>query len=191
MKRIPAVMAAVAASAALATATIGAAGTPPAAAAPNPHTSQAKTVEYQIASLKTNHTGKRVKPARAAKTAKPAKTAKAAKAAKAAKPADPVKILSQYNSGQYVTVVTCHGTDTPAPVHLNLPHTPLQVKGDIPTPAIIHALAQPRTYKKVYTCTVTVEQKLPAPARHVPHHVTVNTGFGGRANSVVQHHPVH
>jgi hypothetical protein len=175
MKRIPAVMAAVAASAALATAAIGAAAAPPAVAAPSPHTSQAKTVQYQIASLKANHTGKRVK---------------SAKAAKAAKAADP-KILSQYNSGQYVTVVTCHGVDIPGPVHLNLPHRPLVLNGDIPDPAIIRALAQPRTYKKVYTCTLTVEQKLPAPAKHVPHHVTVNTGFGGRASSVAQHHPAH
>jgi hypothetical protein len=199
MKRIPAVMAAVAASAALATTAIGAAGALPAFAAPNPHAGHAKTVQHQIASLKA------AKPAQAAKLAGPAKSA------------DPVKILSQYNSGQYVTVVTCQGADTPGPVRVNQPHMPLHVSGDALTPATISALARPRAYKKVYSCAVTVEKRLPVatgkgggtkcelPGGRLPgaggsagqeagacrHRVTLNTGLGGQARSVAQHHPVH
>jgi hypothetical protein len=196
MKRIPVVMAAVAASAALATAAVGAAGTLPALASSRPQAGYAKAqlVRHQVA------------PAKAAKAEK---AAKARKTGKPAGNADPVKIISQYDSGQYVTVVTCNGATVPGPVQLNHPRTPLRVTGANAAPATVRALAKPRVYKKVYSCTVIVEKKVPAPAGkggrcELPgvavspgkgagacgeHRVMLNTGFGGMSQPVARHHP--
>lgn len=197
MKRIPAVMAAVTASAALATAAVGAAGTLPALASSRSQASYAKAepVQHQVALAK------------AAKAEKAAKAAKARKTGKPAGNADPVKIISQYGSGQYVTVVTCNGATVPGPVQLNHPRTPLRVTGANATPATVSALAKPRAYKKIYSCTVIVEKKVPAgkssrcelpgvavsPGKGAgacgKRRVTLNTGFGGMSQPVARHHP--
>lgn len=199
MKRIPVVMAAVAASAALATAAVGAAGTLPALASSRPQAGHAKaeSVRHQLALAKAAKAEKAVTAAKARKTGKPAGNA------------DPVMIISQYDSGRYVTVVTCNGATVPGPVQLNHPRTPLRVTGANATPATVSALAKPRVYKKIYSCTVIVEKKVPAPAGKgsgcelpgvaVSHgkgagacgerRVTLNTGFGGMSQPVARHHP--
>lgn len=125
----------------------------------------------------------------------------------------PVHIPSQYGSGQYVSVVDCQGAQTPPPVRLAQPNTPLHLTGTAPTPAVAKAMATRGRYKTVYTCTVVVQKQVPTPAGkggglkqcelggtgsgstgksgssacHKP--VTLNTGFGGAAGPVAGHHP--
>ena len=116
------------------------------------------------------------------------------------------------DGGKYVTVVRCAGTSsTPPPVRLARLDDPLTVRGARPTAAVVKLLAKPKAYKTVYTCTVIVEQKVPAAKKktHIVakkscelgaggwggrgrgcHHVVIlNTGFGGEAGPVASHHP--
>jgi hypothetical protein len=138
----------------------------------------------------------------------PAKTS-----AKQAKPTSslPTEIASELDGGKYVTVVRCQGVDSPPPVHLGKPGTPLIVSGGGPSTAIAKMLKQADPYKDIYTCTILVEEKVPAkPAavtKKIAAHkvrgceiatgggarctkkVTLNTGFGGLAPQVTHHHP--
>ena len=110
--------------------------------------------------------------------------------------------------GKYVTIVSCSGTvATPPPVHLARLNDPLDVRGAKPTATLLKLLGQPKVYKTVYTCTVTVKIKVPAKKRVVVkkscklgpgigvgpwkscHRVVLNTGFGGEAGTVASHHP--
>lgn len=143
-----------------------------------------------------------------------ARTAPAKATAKRATPASslPTEIASELDGGKYVTVVRCQGVDSPPPVHLGKPGTPLIVSGGGPSSAISKMLKQADPYKDVYTCTVLVEEKVPAKPRaavtkKIAAHkvrgceiatggstrctkkVTLNTGFGGLAPQVKQHHP--
>jgi hypothetical protein len=134
----------------------------------------------------------------------------------------PTTIGSELGGGKYVTVVHCQGVDSPPPVTVNKPGTPLIVNGGGPSAQILSMLKRPNPYKTVYTCTVTVQEKVPAkpkPAAKAkrPHQVhkkgceiaasghagrsghnghsactkpvTLNTGFGGLAPQVRDHHP--
>jgi hypothetical protein len=143
-----------------------------------------------------------------------ARTAPAKATARQAKPASsrPTEIASELDGGKYVTVVRCQGVDSPPPVHLGKPGTPLIVSGGGPSSAISKMLKQADPYKDIYTCTVLVEEKVPARPRaavtkKIAAHkvrgceiasgggtrctkkVTLNTGFGGLAPQVKQHHP--
>ena len=143
-----------------------------------------------------------------------ARTAPAKATAKRAKPASsrPTEIASELDGGKYVTVVRCQGVDSPPPVHLGKPGTPLIVSGGGPSAAISKMLKQADPYKDIYTCTVLVEEKVPAKPRaavtkKIAAHkvrgceiaagggtrctkkVTLNTGFGGLAPQVKQHRP--
>ena len=134
--------------------------------------------------------------------------------AKQAKPASslPTEIASELDGGKYVTVVRCQGVDSPPPVHLGKPGTPLIVSGGGPSSAISKMLKQADPYKDIYTCTILVEEKVPAKpgaavTKRIAAHkvrgceiatgggtrctkkVTLNTGFGGLAPQVKQHHP--
>jgi hypothetical protein len=115
--------------------------------------------------------------------------------------------------GKYVTVVRCTGAvSSPPPVLLARLGDPLTVRGARPTAAVVKLLAKPKAYKPVYTCTVIVEEKAPAPAKKTHlvakkscalgsgrnwggpwlgcrHVVVLNTGFGGEAGPVAGHHP--
>jgi hypothetical protein len=182
MNRVTAVAAALAtaATAAMAAAaTIGPAmAAPQPAAAANPAT-QAKTT-----------------------TAQPAKTPALA----------PTQIASELDGGKYVTIVTCRGVDSPPPIHLGKPATPLIVSGTGPSATVFKMLKQQDPYKNIYTCTVLVKERVPAtprpavPKRVAAHKlaceivtvghgwactkkVTLNTGFGGLARQVKNHHP--
>jgi hypothetical protein len=128
----------------------------------------------------------------------------------------PTSIASELDGGKYVTVVHCQGEDSPPPIHLSKPGTPLTVSGVGPSAAIFKMLKQQDPYKNIYTCTVTVEEKVPAKpkaAKRVAAHkaceigtggprtgtggrpgsctkkVTLNTGFGGLARQVKNHRP--
>lgn len=153
MKRLTAVVTAVA-SAGLATAAIGI-GMLPALAATHPAS--------HVTVHKARHQVARAKAARQAP--------------------DPVRILSQYDRGQYASIVQCQGVKVPPPLHLRKAGTPLTLSGTKPSAAITRALAKRGPYKTVYTCTIVVKKKVPAKP------VTVNTGFGGAAGSVSTHHP--
>ena len=143
-----------------------------------------------------------------------ARTAPEKATAQQAKPASslPTEIASELDGGKYVTVVRCQGVDSPPPVHLGKPGTPLIVSGGGPSSAISKMLKQADPYKDIYTCTVLVEEKVPAKPRaavtkKIAAHkvrgceiatggrtrctkkVTLNTGFGGLAPQVKQHHP--
>ncbi|HEY1700287.1 MAG TPA: hypothetical protein VGG75_11305 [Trebonia sp.] len=158
MKRVPAVMTALAASALAATA-IGAATLPARAARAAPRS------VHQVAQQ-----SEQVKP---------------------------VSVISQDQSGQYVSVVTCKGAATPPAVTLKAAGTPLRVTG-----TTIKAVTRPKAYRTVYTCTVTVEKKLPVQTgkggglkcelgqmSQCHKAVNLNTGFGGKASTVSKHHP--
>ncbi len=148
-------------------------------------------------------------------------TAAAAPAKSAAAPGAefPTTVIgSELDGGKYVTVVHCQGVDSPPPITLAKPATPLIVNGAGPSAAILKMLQKPNPYTTVYTCTVTVKEKKPAkpkvaaPGRgavrtahkqgcvimangrangraRCPKDVTLNTGFGGRATQVKNHHP--
>jgi hypothetical protein len=194
MNRVTAVAAtlATAAAATMAAATIG-----PAMAAPR------SVAAHHAAHAKTTTARARSTPAKAT-----------AKQVTQAKPANslPTEIASELDGGKYVTVVRCQGVDSPPPVHLGKPGTPLIVSGGGPSAAISKMLKQADPYKEVYTCTVLVEEKVPAKPRaavtkKIAAHkvrgceiaaggstrctkkVTLNTGFGGLAPRVKQHHP--
>jgi hypothetical protein len=126
----------------------------------------------------------------------------------------PTEIASELDGGKYVTIVSCHGVDSPPPVHLAKPGTPLTVSGVGPSAAIFKMLKQADPYKNIYTCTVVVKEKVPAKpsaavTKKIAAHkvrgsaceiatgggtrctkkVTLNTGFGGLARQVKHHHP--
>jgi hypothetical protein len=126
----------------------------------------------------------------------------------------PTEIASELDGGKYVTIVSCHGVDSPPPVRLAKPGTPLTVSGDGPSAAIFKMLKQADPYKNIYTCTVLVKEKVPAKpsaavTKKIAAHkvrgsaceiatgggtrctkkVTVNTGFGALARQVKHHHP--
>jgi hypothetical protein len=122
----------------------------------------------------------------------------------------PTVIASELDGGKYVTVVRCHGVDSPPPIHLARPATPLTVSGVGPSAAILKMLKHADPYKNIYTCTVLVEEKVPATPKPVAKvkkahqagceimtggrngcakKVTLNTGFGGLAPQVTRHHP--
>jgi hypothetical protein len=126
----------------------------------------------------------------------------------------PTEIASELDGGKYVTIVSCHGVDSPPPVHLAKPGTPLTVSGAGPSAAIFKMLKQADPYKNIYTCTVLVKEKVPAKPRaavtkkiaahkvrrpaceiatgggtRCTRKVTLNTGFGGLARQVKHHHP--
>jgi hypothetical protein len=106
---------------------------------------------------------KAVKPAaHAAAPAAPAGHAKAAAAHSAAPANDvPTVIGSELDKGKYATIVNCHGVDSPPPVTLGKPGTPLTVNGIGPSAAILATLKHPNPYKTIYVCTVTVKEKVP------------------------------
>jgi hypothetical protein len=119
----------------------------------------------------------------------------------------PAMIGSELDGGKYTTVVRCQGADSPPPVTLGKPTTPLIVRGEGPSTAILKMLNKPNLYKTVYTCTVVVREMVPAKpkpmkptkpktgceigaaARTCTKPVTLNTGFGGMAAQVRDHHP--
>lgn len=126
----------------------------------------------------------------------------------------PAGIASELDHGKYVTVVHCHGATTPPPVRFGGPGTPLTLSGAGPSASAFALLKHHGPYKTVYTCTVTVSEKVPAkprPAARKPRpaaceitasgapgapgapgctrKVTLNTGFGGMARQVRDHHP--
>jgi hypothetical protein len=124
------------------------------------------------------------------------------------KPTPADVITSQLgHGGKYVTVVRCTGSvPTPPPVTLAQLNDPLTVRGGHPTAGVIKQLARPKTYRTVYSCTVTVKEKVPTPkkkthpagcelgkgaptSRKSCHRVVLNTGFGGEAGTVAHHHP--
>ena len=136
------------------------------------------------------------------------------KAKHQAKPTLADVITSQLgDGGKYVTIVRCSGSvSTPPPVTLARLDDPLTVRGTRPTAAVIKQLGKPKTYKTVYSCTVTVKEKTPAPTKprkpkrthpagcelgqggpwtggRSCHRVILNTGFGGEAGPVASHHP--
>ena len=131
-----------------------------------------------------------------------------------AKPTLADVITSQLgDGGKYVTVVRCTGSvATPPPVTLARIDDPLTVRGTRPTAGVIKQLAKPKTYRTVYSCTVTVKEKAPAPKKPKKpkkthpagcqlgqggpwtggrscHRVILDTGFGGEAGPVANHHP--
>lgn len=188
MKRFTAVVTA-AASAGIATAAIGI-GVVPAFAATSPVT----------------HPAAAPVPATAPSAAPPAATTAPA----GTTPTATTRNVSQFGSGQYVSVVSCSGQAAPPPVHLNGVSTPLQVTGTTPSYSVTKAMATPGRYKPVYTCAVVVEKQIPVAGKggglkrcelatgsgagkggmsgcHKP--VTLNTGFGGRSGAVSGHHP--
>ncbi len=77
----------------------------------------------------------------------------------------PTEIASEFDGGKYVTIVQCQGVDSPPPVRLGQPGTPLTVSGVGPSAAIFKMLKQADPYKNVYTCTVLVKEKVPAKPR--------------------------
>jgi hypothetical protein len=126
----------------------------------------------------------------------------------------PTEIASELDGGKYVTIVSCHGVDSPPPVRLAKPGTPLTVSGDGPSAAIFKMLKQADPYKNIYTCTVLVKEKVPAKpsaavTKKIAAHkvrksaceiatgggtrctkkVTLDTGFGGLARQVKHHRP--
>jgi len=143
--------------------------------------------------------------------AHPAAHASAAQQAKLASFA-PTEIASEFDGGKYVTIVQCQGVDSPPPIRLAKPGTPLTVSGVGPSAAIVKMLKQADPYKNIYTCTVLVKEKVTAGPRadvtkKIKAHkergceiatgggtrctkkVTLNTGFGGLAPQVRRHQP--
>jgi hypothetical protein len=193
MNRVTAVAAtlATAAAATMAAATIGPAMAAPRSMASHP-AAHAKTTTAHASSAPAKTTALRAKPASSL----------------------PTEIASELDGGKYVTVVRCQGVDSPPPVHLGKPGTPLIVSGGGPSAAISKMLKQADPYKDIYTCTVLVEEKVPAKPRaavtkRIAAHkvrgsrcdiatgggtrctkkVTLDTGFGGLAPQVKDHHP--
>lgn len=179
MKRITAIVTGASASGVLAIAAVSAGMLPASASTARPASAhaQAHAVKRQIA-----------------------RKASSAKTARAGKADSPVRIVSQYNSGQYVSVVHCQKGQVPPPLHLRKPGVPLHLAGEQPSPSVARSLGQ---YKPVYRCTLVIEKKpfIPGkgggikpcehvkPMAHGKCEVTLNTGFGGRAGSVKGHRP--
>ncbi|HEY6497591.1 MAG TPA: hypothetical protein VIZ43_30295 [Trebonia sp.] len=183
----------IAVTAALATGTIAAtAAIMPAMAAPRPVSA------HSAARAKTTADGAKT-AGRTAAAARPKKTG----GRRATDP--PTVIDSELDGGKYVTVVRCHGVDSPPPVTVGEPGTPLVVHGTDPAAAVVKGLTTAHPYKTIYACTVVVQQKVPPKPK--PHKagceiptsanragtcgkpVTLNTGFGGLAPQVKDHTP--
>lgn len=77
-------------------------------------------------------------------------------------------ITSQVDGGKYLTVVQCQGPAVPPPIKLGQPGTPLTASGAGPSSAMLAALQQPSQYNTVYTCSVVVKEKVPAPPKPKP-----------------------
>jgi len=71
-------------------------------------------------------------------------------------------IAAQTDGGKYLTVVHCRGVDTPPPIRVGEPGTPLTAYGTGSSAGLLKMLAKPNPYKTIYTCTVSVEVKPPA-----------------------------
>jgi hypothetical protein len=155
--------------------------------------------------------GARSAAAAAAKESE-AKTVESRVKRAAVRPLAPLQIASQLSGGQYVTIVQCHGSvRTPPPIQVARPDGPLSVKGSTLSSGQLALLKKPDAYKTVYTCTVVVKERVQAkPKPRIAGHracvvsgtggggrksstrckkVTLNTGFGGLAAQVAQHHP--
>lgn len=101
--------------------------------------------------------------------------------------ADPViNIVSQNQSGKFVSQVSCRGAHVPPPLHLRAPGAPLTLSGTGPSAGVSRALRKPKAYVTVYTCTIVIKQRVVK--KRFPK-VTVSTGFGGEAGHVSRHHP--
>jgi hypothetical protein len=194
------------ATAAMAGTMVAAATVAPALAAPRPATARpaehAKKAEQAVRAVPAKKAGQ-------AKTTGDAKEAVArTKAAGRGPGYEATTIGSELDGGKYVTVVHCQGVDSPPPVTLGKTGTPLIVNGVGPSTKILAMLAKPNPYKDIYTCTVTVKERVPAKpkpaAKKAPKKgceiasgdrstctkpVTLNTGFGGEASQVKGHHP--
>jgi hypothetical protein len=208
MNRVIAV-AATLATAAMAGTMVAAATVAPALAAPRPATvtpaQHARPAGHAKPAEQAGTTG-------GAKTTVPAKEATARpKAAERGPGFAATTIGSELDGGKYVTVVRCQGVDSPPPVTLAKQGTPLVVNGVGSSATILAMLKAPNPYKTVYTCTVTVKERVPskpkpvakkAPKAHkkgceiatgghttCTKPVTLNTGFGGLASQVKGHHP--
>jgi hypothetical protein len=149
--------------------------------------------------------------------AKPAKATTTTAHAKLASSL-PTQVASELDGGKYVTIVHCQGVDSPPPVHLASPGAPLTITGGGPSAAVFKMLNQADPYKDIYSCTVLVKEKVPAkpkpaakahkagceirtasPTAALPggrngrnwctKKVTLDTGFGGLARQVKNHHP--
>jgi hypothetical protein len=192
MNRVTAVAAtlATAAAATMAAATIGPAMAAPRSVAGHP-AAHAKTTTARGRSTPANTTAQRAKLTTSL----------------------PTEIASELDGGKYVTIVRCQGVDSPPPIHLAKPGTPLIVSGGGQSAQISKMLKQADPYKEIYTCTVLVEQKVPKPrtavTKKIAAHkvrgtgceiatggrarctkkVTLDTGFGGRAPQVKDHRP--
>jgi hypothetical protein len=122
-------------------------------------------------------------------------------------------IAAESDGGEYLTVVHCRGVDTPPPVRVGAPGTPLTASGTGPSAGLLAMLSRPNPYKTVYTCGVSIEMKAAAKPSPAPRKaaceigaasgstgagqagagctkaVTLNTGFGGMAAQVAHHRP--
>jgi hypothetical protein len=208
MNRVIAVTATLA-TAAMAGTMVAAATVAPAQAAPRPAT--VTSAQHARPAGHANH-AEQAGTIGGAKTTVPAKEAIARpKAAERGPGFATTTIGSELDGGKYVTVVHCQGVDSPPPVTLAKAGTPLVVNGGGPSASILAMLGKPNPYKTVYTCTVTVKERVPAKPKpvvkkaHKAHKkgceiatgghatctkpVTLNTGFGGLASQVKNHHP--
>lgn len=211
MTRFPAAAIGAAATAVIAIAAVSATGVMPALAGARsaPHRVADRAAHGAVTTALTTATGK-AHPATAEKARKPPKTEKATSKDHRGKAADPVRIVTQYASGTYVTVVTCTGAHVPPPIHIGAPGTPLTAHGTGPSAGVLRTLSKPKGYTTVYTCTVVVKKRVPAVTAkrvcEIPgsasgsgsssgrtgvcrRTVTISTGFGGKAPSVARHHP--
>jgi hypothetical protein len=95
-------------------------------------------------------------------------------------------IAAESDGGKYLTVVHCAGVDTPPPIRVGGPGTPLTASGTGPSGPILAMLTKPNPYKTIYTCTVSVEIKTaPKPVKHTTKHTakkkTCEIGTAGGA----------
>src|SRR5579871_2365854 len=58
-------------------------------------------------------------------------------------------IAAQADGGKYLTVVHCRGVDTPPPIRVGAPGTPLTAFGTGPSAGLLKMLAKPNPYKTV------------------------------------------
>ena len=72
-------------------------------------------------------------------------------------------IAGETDGGKYLTVVHCAGVDTPPPIRIDRPGTPLTASGTGPSAGLLKMLSKPNPYKTVYTCTVNIELKVTVP----------------------------
>jgi hypothetical protein len=172
----------------------------PAMAAPRPAAAHSVTHEKTTAHAKTSTQAKAAAQAKARAQAKAQAKATAQRAKLPVSP--PTEIGSELDGRKYVTVVRCQGVDSPPPINLAKPGTPLIVSGVGPSAAILKMLQKPNPYKTIYTCTLVVRMKVAKPkkahktgceimtgGRKGCKTVTLNTGFGGLAHQVTGHHP--